>query len=231
MSKRANVRRTGPKAAPRRKRAFPSASARIAPIIERLYARFPEAPCALAHQDPLQLLVATILSAQCTDVRVNIVTKDLFQRYRTAADFAAANPAVLEEQIKSTGFFRNKTKSILGMAHALLERHGGMVPDTMDELVTLPGVGRKTANVVLGTAFGKNEGVVVDTHVGRIAKRLRLTRHTDPVKVERDLMKLVPREEWTRFSHTLIHHGRATCVARRPRCDECPVADLCPSAS
>ena len=206
------------------------ASQRIGPIIERLYARFPEAKCALDHRDPLQLLVATILSAQCTDGRVNIVTKTLFKRYRSAKDYAAANPATFEKEIQSTGFFRNKTRSILGMANALLGRHGGKVPATMDELTELPGVGRKTANVILGTAFGKNEGVVVDTHVGRIAKRLRLTRHTDPVKIERDLMKVVPRAEWTQFAHTLIHHGRAICAARQPKCEICPIADLCPSS-
>ncbi len=206
------------------------ASQRIGAIIERLYARFPEAKCALDHRDPLQLLVATILSAQCTDVRVNIVTKTLFRRYRSARDYAAANPAAFEKEIQSTGFFRNKTRSILGMANALLERHGGKVPATMDELTELPGVGRKTANVILGTAFGKNEGVVVDTHVGRIAKRLRLTRHTDPVKIELDLMKVVPRAEWTQFAHTLIHHGRAICAARQPKCEICPITDLCPSS-
>ena len=215
----------------RKKRAVPRAEARIGEITRRLYARFPEAQCALEHRDPLQLLVATILSAQCTDVRVNLVTKHLFTRYRSAQDYAAADPAVFEQEIRSTGFFRNKTKSVLGMAQALLERHGGRVPDTMEELVLLPGVGRKTANVILGTAFGKNEGVVVDTHVQRIARRLALTRHEDAEKIERDLMALVPREEWTQFSHTLIHHGRQICDARKPLCETCPVSDLCPSAA
>ncbi len=210
--------------------AFPPASQRIGTIIERLSARFPEAHCALAHQDPLQLLVATILSAQCTDVRVNMVTRELFRKYRTAGDYAAADPAVFEQEIRSTGFFRNKTKSILGMAQALVERHGGTVPDTMEALTVLPGVGRKTANVVLGTAFGKNEGVVVDTHVVRIAGRLRLSMQDDPVRIEQDLMAIVPRAEWTQFSHTLIHHGRQICDARKPKCEICPVADLCPSA-
>jgi endonuclease III len=204
-------------------------SQRIGEIIRRLYARFPEAACALSHESPLQLLVATILSAQCTDARVNLVTKELFKKYRTAADYAAADPAVFEQEIRSTGFFRNKTKSVLGMARALEERFGGRVPDTMEELVPLPGVGRKTANVILGTAFGKNEGVVVDTHIARISRRLGLTKHDDPVKIERDLMALVPRSEWTRFGHTLIHHGRQICDARKPRCDECPVVDLCPA--
>ena len=218
-------RRARPRARPK----LAPAAERIGAIVQRLYARFPDAWCALQHQDPLQLLVATILSAQCTDVRVNLVTKDLFKKYRTAEDYAAANPATFEKEIQSTGFFRNKTKSILGMAHALLERHGGAVPKTMEELTELPGVGRKTANVILGTAFGRNEGVVVDTHVGRIAARLGLTKHSDPVKVEQDLMRVVPRTEWTRFAHTLIHHGRAICVARKPRCEICPIASLCPS--
>jgi endonuclease-3 len=200
-------------------------------IIERLKKAYPEARCALDHQDPLQLLVATILSAQCTDVRVNMVTRELFKKYKTAADYAAADPAVFEQEIRSTGFFRNKTKSVLGMANALLEKHGGVVPQTMDELTPLPGVGRKTANVILGNAFGKNEGVVVDTHVGRISRLLGITKQTDAVKVEQDLMKLVPRDEWTLFSHLLIYLGRSVCVARRPRCGECVLSDLCPSSS
>ena len=203
----------------------------IGEIIERLKRAYPGAKCALDHQDPLQLLVATILSAQCTDVRVNIVTRELFKKYQTAADFAAADPEVFEQEIRSTGFFRNKTKSVLGMANALLEKHGGVVPQTMDELTPLPGVGRKTANVILGNAFGKNEGVTVDTHVGRISRLLGLTKHTDAVKVERDLMAIVPRDEWTLFSHLLIFLGRDVCVARRPRCAECVLADLCPSSS
>lgn len=207
-----------------------NAPERIKPIIARLRRRFPEARCALDHQDPLQLLVATILSAQCTDARVNLVTKDLFTKYHSASDYANADPEVFEREIKSTGFFRNKTKSILGMAKALSERHEGRVPSTMEELTKLPGVGRKTANVVLGTAFGINEGVVVDTHVGRIANRLKLTTQKDPVKIEQDLMQLVPRKDWTDFSHLLIHHGRQICDARRPKCEVCPVNDLCPSA-
>ncbi|MBI2616474.1 MAG: endonuclease III [Gemmatimonadetes bacterium] len=213
------------------KRARPglrNAAQRIRPIIARLKRRYPEAKCALDHQNPLQLLVATILSAQCTDARVNLVTKDLFAKYRTARDYADANPAVFEQEIKSTGFFRNKTKSILGMARALAERHGGRVPCTMDELTALPGVGRKTANVVLGTAFGINQGVVVDTHVTRIANRLKLTAQKDPMKIERDLMKLVPRTDWTDFSHLLIHHGRQICEARKPKCEICTVGALCP---
>jgi len=211
-------------------RRWKPAKERIGPIIAKLKERYPDATCALNHNNPLQLLVATILSAQCTDARVNIVTKDLFQHYHTAEDFARANPAKFEEEIKSTGFFRNKTKSILGMGQALVERHGGKVPRTMEELVKVPGVGRKTANVVLGTGFGLNEGVVVDTHVNRLSNRLKLTTHKDPVKIEQDLMKLVPREEWTSFSHLLIHHGRQICEARKPQCEICPVNQLCPSS-
>ena len=199
-------------------------------IIARLKREFPDAQCALDHANPLELLVATILSAQSTDARVNIVTPALFAKYKSAAEYAAADPAVLQSEIHSTGFFRNKTKSILGMAHALEERHGGQVPDTMEALVALPGVGRKTANVVLGNAFGKNEGIVVDTHVGRISGLLRLTKQTDPVKIERDLMELVPRKDWTIFSHLLILHGRKTCIARRPKCESCRINDLCPSS-
>lgn len=199
-------------------------------IIARLKREFPDAKCALDHANPLELLVATILSAQSTDARVNIVTPALFAKYKSAADYAAANPDVFQGEIHSTGFFRNKTKSILGMAQALEERHQGQVPDTMDALVALPGVGRKTANVVLGNAFGKNEGIVVDTHVGRISGLLKLTKQTDPVKIERDLMELVPRKDWTIFSHLLILHGRKTCIARRPRCESCRINDLCPSS-
>jgi endonuclease-3 len=206
------------------------AAERIAEILERLERQYPEARCSLDHRDPLQLLVATILSAQCTDARVNIVTRDLFRRYRSAGDYAAADPAVFESEIRSTGFFRNKTKSVIGMAQALLERFDGRVPDNMEALTTLPGVGRKTANVVLGNAFGKDEGIVVDTHVARIANLLGLTRQTDPVKIEADLMRVVPKGRWTLFPHLMIHHGRAICVARRPRCGACLLADLCPSA-
>ena len=205
-----------------------AAKERIRPIIRKLKRRFPEAQCSLDFGTPLQLLVATILSAQCTDERVNMVTPTLFARYRTAADFADANPAELEEIIRPTGFYRNKTKSLIGMGRVLTERFGGEVPRTMDELTSLPGTGRKTANVVLGNAFGVAEGVVVDTHVARISQRLRLTRHQDPVKIERDLMALVPRREWTLFPHLMIHHGRAICQARKPQCEICPINDLCP---
>jgi len=199
-------------------------------IVDRLSREFPDARCALDHRNPFELVAATILSAQCTDVRVNLVTPALFRAYPTPAALAGAEPRVLENLIKSTGFFRNKARSLLGMARAVVERHGGRVPDTMEDLVELPGVGRKTANVVLGNAFGKNEGIVVDTHVQRISKLLGLTRETDPVRIERDLMPLVPRPRWTLFSHLLILHGRKTCVARRPACGECRIADLCPSA-
>lgn len=216
-----------PKAKPRLTLA--TAKDRIQPIIRRLSTRYPEAATALEHANPLELLIATILSAQCTDARVNLVTKALFQKYRSAEDYANANPAEFEQEIKSTGFFRNKTKSILGMAQALVERHGGEVPTSMADLTALPGVGRKTANVVLGNAFGIDEGVVVDTHVKRISNRLKLTNKTDPVKIEQDLVKIVPKRHWTLFPHLLIHHGRQVCTARSPKCEICPVADLCPS--
>jgi len=204
--------------------------ARTRKVIARLERAYPDATCALHHNNALELLVATILSAQSTDARVNMVTPALFTKYRTAQDYAAADPSVLEREIHSTGFFRNKTKSIIGMAQALVERHGGKVPDTMEELVQLPGVGRKTANVVLGTWFGKNEGIVVDTHVQRVTTLLGLTKEKDPVKIERDLMALVPRDKWTWFSHTLILHGRRVCIARRPKCEICVVNRWCPSS-
>ncbi|MDX1501031.1 MAG: endonuclease III [Thermoanaerobaculia bacterium] len=204
--------------------------ARVAEVARRLREEFPDARCALDHGSPLELLVATILSAQCTDKRVNQVTPALFARYETAADYAEAELPELEELIRSTGFFRNKARSLQGLGRALVEDHDGEVPRSMEELAKLPGVGRKTANVVLGNAFGIDEGVVVDTHVGRISRRLLLTEEEDPVKVERDLMALVPREIWTLWSHLLILHGRATCKARSPRCGECVLVDLCPSA-
>jgi len=204
--------------------------ARVRRISARLEKAYPDAACALHHKSALELLVATILSAQSTDARVNMVTPALFAKYRTAEDFARADPRVLEQEIHSTGFFRSKTRSITRMAQALLERHGGQVPDTMDELVQLPGVGRKTANVVLGCWFKKNEGVVVDTHVQRIATLLGLTTERDPVKIERDLMALVPREKWTWFSNALIQHGRRVCIARRPKCEICVIHRYCPSS-
>jgi endonuclease III len=212
------------------KRPPPDAPRRLAKILAALKAAYPGAKCSLDYHNPLQLLVATILSAQCTDVRVNKVTPALFVKYPTAADYAAAAPGELERDIQSTGFYRNKAKSLRAMAAALVERHHGMVPRTMEELTALAGVGRKTANVVLGNAFDLNEGVVVDTHVARLSGRLGLTKHKDPVKIERDLMELVPRKDWTLWSHLLIHHGRAICTARKPACNVCPVNKLCPSA-
>ena len=201
--------------------------AKILPILKQMY---PDAKCALNHRTPLELLVATILSAQCTDTRVNIVTKDLFRKYRTAADYARAPQERFEKEIQSTGFFRNKTKSIRAMAAKLVEKHGGKVPQTMEELVALAGVGRKTANVVLGNAFDQNVGIVVDTHVTRVSNRLALTSHkVDAVKIEKDLMEIVPQEDWTLFSHLLIHHGRNICQARKPRCEECPLLPYCPA--
>jgi endonuclease-3 len=207
-----------------------SAKARAPAILERLKAAYPEARTALDHRDAFELLVATILSAQTTDVRVNMVTPVLFARYPTASALARAKPAVVEEIIKSTGFFRNKARSIIGMAQGLVADFDGQVPRTMEKLLTLPGVGRKTANVVLGNAFGINDGIVVDTHVTRLSRLLGLTRQTDPAKIEQALMKLFPRADWALLSHLLIFHGRQVCIARRPRCGECVVADLCPSA-
>jgi endonuclease-3 len=206
-------------------------AARRAPeIFARLRARYPDAHCALDFQNPFQLLVATILSAQCTDKRVNMVTPALFRRYATPADLAVAKPEELEEMIKSTGFFRNKARSLVGMASAIAERHGGVVPSEMQQLVDLPGVGRKTANVILGNAFERNEGIVVDTHVTRVSQRLALTTNTDAVKIEQDLIPLFPREQWTLLAHLFIEHGRQICVARTPKCAECPLSDLCPSS-
>jgi endonuclease III len=220
-----------PATAAKRRRARSATPERAREIYERLIAHYPDAHCALDFKSPFQLLVATILSAQCTDKRVNMVTPALFKRYRTPAALAAAKAEELEEMIKSTGFFRNKTKSLLGMSTAVDERHGGKVPDTMEALVKLPGVGRKTANVLLGNAYDKNEGVVVDTHVGRVSKRLGLTKQTDPVKVEQDLMKLFPNDRWTMLSHLLIEHGRRICEARRPKCEACFLSDICPSST
>ncbi|HVX40990.1 MAG TPA: endonuclease III [Gemmatimonadaceae bacterium] len=201
-----------------------------ATIYDRLVAHYPDAHCALDFKTPFQLLIATILSAQCTDKRVNMVTPTLFEKYPTPRALAEANPEELEAMIKSTGFFRNKAKSLIGMAAGIVERHGGRVPKDMDALVHLPGVGRKTANVVLGNAFDTNEGVVVDTHVSRVTQRLGLTRNDDPVKIEQDLIALFPREQWTLLSHLLIEHGRTICEARKPKCEVCFLNDLCPSS-
>jgi endonuclease-3 len=201
---------------------------RVAALIEALRRTYPEAHCELNYTNPLELLVATILSAQCTDQRVNQVTADLFRRYRTAADYANAPPGELEQAIKSTGFYRNKARSLRACCRELVERHGGEVPRSLEALTQLPGVGRKTANVVLGNAFGLNEGLVVDTHVARLAQRLDLTRQRDPLKIEQDLLPLVPRELWTHFSHWLIWHGRRRCFARKPDCAGCEIAHLCP---
>jgi endonuclease-3 len=199
-------------------------------VIARLKAEYPDARTELDWSSPLELLVATILSAQTTDVQVNRVTEKLFVKYRKAEDYAGAPPDVLEEDIRPTGFYRNKARSLRSMASALVEEHGGEVPRTMPELVALPGVGRKTANVVLGSAFGKNEGIVVDTHVRRVSNRLGLTESQDPVKIEQDLMKVVPQEDRTIFSHLLIFHGRRICKARKPECPNCVLNDICPSA-
>ncbi len=203
---------------------------RVLVILERLHAEYPDATTSLDHRSPYELLVATILSAQCTDARVNMVTPELFARYPTPEDLAGARTGDVEEIIRSTGFFRQKTRSLLGMAHAVVEEHGGYVPETMKELVALPGVGRKTANVVLGNAFDTDEGVVVDTHVRRLSGRLGLTTHTAPEKIEQDLIALVPQDQWTDLPHLLIYHGRAVCKALRPLCDACILADQCPSA-
>ena len=202
---------------------------RVAELVRVFPKVYPGAHCELDFKNPLQLLIATILSAQCTDKRVNMVTPSLFAKYKTAADYANAPTAKLERAIQPTGFFRNKTKSIQGATKAIVEKHGGKVPKTMAELRELPGVGRKTANVVLGNAFGVDEGIVVDTHVIRLSERLRLTKHTDPEKIEQDLMKLVPREHWTNWSHWLIWHGRRRCFARKPDCHHCEIFRLCPS--
>ncbi|MBN2575929.1 MAG: endonuclease III [Deltaproteobacteria bacterium] len=218
--------------APRRpvRRVWPPAPARMQAILRELDRLYPAADCELDRKNPFQLLCATILSAQCTDERVNMVTPALFARFPTPAALAEAPRPVLEDMIRSTGFFRNKAKSLLGAARMLADKWAGEVPRSMDELLELPGVARKTANVVLGTAYGIPAGVVVDTHVTRLAQRLGLTRETTPEKIERDLMSIVPRERWILFSHQLIWHGRRVCAARQPDCDVCPLAPHCPSA-
>jgi endonuclease III len=205
----------------------PLAPERISEILRRLDKQYPDVTCALTHKSAWELVVATILSAQSTDVRVNMVTPELFKKYPTVQDFAKLEPQQLEPDIHSTGFFRNKSKSVVGAARRVVSEFGGEVPDNMDDLLTLPGVARKTANVVLGTWFGKAEGVVVDTHVHRISRRLELTKNEDPKKIERDLMREIPREKWTLFSHQIIWHGRKLCIARSPRCVDCPLENIC----
>jgi endonuclease-3 len=215
---------------PKRSKYDPLAPARISEILKRLDATYPGVTCALTHKNAWQLLVATILSAQCTDVRVNMVTPELFAKYPGPEALARMKPEQIEPDIRSTGFFRNKSRSIVGAAQKLMSDFGGRVPQTMDELLTLPGVARKTANVVLGTWFHKNEGVVVDTHVHRISRRLELTRHDEASRIEQDLMRIIPRDKWTDFSHQIIWHGRKLCVARSPKCAECPLENICHAA-
>jgi len=217
---------TPPKLVPKPKNAG-ERKARVAKILDLLDDMYPGATCALTHHNAWELLVATILSAQCTDKRVNEVTPGLFQKYPTIEDFAHASQPELAADIRSTGFFNNKSKSIIGAAKKVLSDFHGEVPRTMDELLTVPGAARKTSNVVLGTAYGVASGVVVDTHVQRVSKRLDLTKNTEPVKIEQDLMKTIPKEKWILFSHQIIHHGRALCVARKPKCSECRLDPIC----
>lgn len=204
--------------------------ARAREVNSRLARRYPDAKCSLDFTTPFELLIATILSAQSTDARVNIVTKSLFRKYPTPAAFARASQVEMEKDVQQTGFFRNKARAVIACSQVLVERHGGNVPQTMEELTALPGVGRKTANVVLGNAFQTPVGIVVDTHVSRVSGRLGLTKNSDAEKIEQDLMPLLPRDEWTPFAHRLIYHGRQTCIARSPLCDECVLNDICPSA-
>ncbi|HTU32949.1 MAG TPA: endonuclease III [Candidatus Acidoferrum sp.] len=219
-----SLKRSGPKAA---RKGGGTDPARVRSILQKLDEAYPAATCALKHENPFQLLISTILSAQCTDERVNQVTATLFPKYPNPKAFAYANPAELEKEVRPTGFFRNKTKSIMGASKKIVEEFGGEVPKSMDELLTLPGVARKTANVVLGTAFGIAAGVVVDTHVQRVSGRLDLTRNTDPKKIEQDLMRVIPQEKWILFSHQLIWHGRRVCQARKPKCIECNLERIC----
>lgn len=214
----------------KKKAAVNSLKQRAKKVIAILLSTYPEAQTALGHSSPLELLIATILSAQCTDRQVNIVTKDLFQRYRTVQDYANANIKELERIIHSTGFYHAKAKNIIGCCRALLENYGGKVPDSLEELITLPGVGRKTANVVLGSSFGKAEGIVVDTHVRRISQRLHFTTESNPERIEQDLTGIIPQKHWIQFSHLLIFHGRAVCSARKPACPDCSLRRYCPSA-
>jgi endonuclease-3 len=204
-----------------------TAPKRVAAILAKLDEAYPEATCELKHENPFQLLISTILSAQCTDVRVNQVTQTLYKKYPGPEAFAYANPSELEQEIRPTGFFRNKTKSIIGASKGILEKFNGQVPRTMEEILTLPGVARKTGNVVLGTAYGIASGVVVDTHVIRLSRRLDLTKHEDPKKIELDLIRVIPKSSWIKFSHQLIWHGRRVCIARKPRCIECNLESIC----
>jgi endonuclease-3 len=215
---------------PKSPRSRPFSAKMAVELSIRLPQIYPDAHCELVYSNPLELLVATILSAQCTDKRVNLVTKDLFKRCRTAEDYASIPQEELEAIVRSTGFYRNKAKNLRAMGAALVARHGGEVPSTLEALAALPGAGRKTANVVLGNAFSKNEGVVVDTHVGRLSQRLGLTSFQDPIRIEQDLIKLFPRDSWTDLSHWLIFHGRRRCPARKPDCPHCELQDICPSA-
>ena len=228
-AKRGSKARKKNRAASRGGTPDPTNPKRVAAILARLDEAYPEAICELKHANPLQLVISTILSAQCTDVRVNQVTESLYMKYPNAKAFAYANPAELEQEIRPTGFFRNKTKSVIGASKAIVEKFGGEVPRTMEEMLTLPGVARKTANVVLGTAYGIPSGVVVDTHVLRLARRLELTKHEDPKNVEQDLMKILPKDKWIQFSHQLIWHGRRVCVARNPKCIQCNLESICNS--
>ena len=223
------AKKTSSAKAPKKPARGDLAPERVAAILKGLDEAYPEAECALSHRSPWELLVATILSAQCTDARVNMVTPELFRRFPTPAAMAKAKPAELEALIRSTGFFRNKAKSILGAAQKITNEFGGKVPETLAELITVPGAARKTANVVLGVCFGKAEGVVVDTHVLRIARRLGLAKGDTPQKVEQELMQVLPQERWIRFSHQIIHHGRAVCDARKPKCSACNLEPLCTS--
>jgi endonuclease-3 len=223
------VKKSSPKKAAKSSSRGDLAPERIAAILKALDEAYPNAVCALDHHSPWELLVATILSAQCTDVRVNMVTPELFRRFPTPAAMAKASLPELEELIRTTGFFRNKAKSIQGAAKKITEQFGGKVPDTLAELITVPGAARKTANVVLGVSYGKAEGVVVDTHVFRIAHRLDLTKSDTAEKVEQDLMKVLPKNRWISFSHQVIHHGRQICIARKPKCDQCNLETLCKS--
>jgi len=208
----------------------PTNPERLRVILDGLAQMYPGAKCALHHSNAWELLVATILSAQCTDVRVNMVTPGLFKKYPTPKDFAALKPEMLEPEIRSTGFFRNKAKSLVGAANKVVHEFGGKVPDEMDKILTIPGVARKTANVVLGSWYGKAEGVVVDTHVHRISRRLELTTHSEAGKIEQDLMRVIPREQWIDFSHRVIWHGRALCIARKPKCVDCKLESICHAA-